>query len=52
MAQSEEELQSTLQQKMEAADRHMAEFVGVVEAIVGTGLMGCQTSTFRLIISR
>lgn len=52
MALSEEELQSTLQQKMEAADRLMAEFVGVVKAIVGTGLMGCQAFTFRLIKSR
>ena len=25
------------------------EFVGVVEAIDGTGLMGCQTFTFRVI---
>ena len=28
------------------------EFIGIVEAIDGTGLMGCQTFTFRVIRNR
>ena len=28
------------------------EFIGIVEAIDGTGLMGCQTFTFRIIRNR